>query len=63
VDASDPRKAFATEIFTTMRASLPRFSRNGTTAALNGDRSSSGWKKQANEGRENHAEEDKAREE
>jgi len=63
VDASDPRKAFATEIFTTMRASLPRFSRNGTTAELNGDRSSSWWKKQADEGRENHAEEDKAREE
>jgi uncharacterized protein involved in exopolysaccharide biosynthesis len=30
VDASDPRKAFATEVFTTVRASMSRLSRNGT---------------------------------
>jgi hypothetical protein len=29
VEASDPGKVFATEMFTTMRASLPWFSRNG----------------------------------
>jgi uncharacterized protein involved in exopolysaccharide biosynthesis len=30
VDENDPRKEFATEVFTTVRASLPRFSRNGS---------------------------------
>src|SRR5690242_8438729 len=28
-DAADPRKQFATEVFTTVRMSLPKFSRNG----------------------------------
>lgn len=36
VDASDPRKALAQEVVTTMQASLPRFSRNGTGAESNG---------------------------
>jgi len=36
VDASDPRKLFATEVFTTIRAGIPRFSRNGTGAIPNG---------------------------
>ena len=33
VDASDPRKVFATEVFTTVRASISRFSRNGKGAS------------------------------
>jgi uncharacterized protein involved in exopolysaccharide biosynthesis len=33
VDDNDPRKEFATEVFTTVRASLPRFSRNGSAEA------------------------------
>ena len=33
VEASDPRKAFATEVFTTVRASISRFSRNGKGAS------------------------------
>jgi uncharacterized protein involved in exopolysaccharide biosynthesis len=37
VDASNPRKVFATEVLTTMRANLPRFSRNGTDTDLNGN--------------------------
>jgi uncharacterized protein involved in exopolysaccharide biosynthesis len=44
-EASDPRKEFATEVFTTMRASLPRFSRNGTSASPNGHGPWSLWKK------------------
>lgn len=45
VDASDPRKEFATEVFATMRASLPKFSRNGTRAEAIGYRQSSLRKK------------------
>ena len=30
VDASDPRKAFAVEVYTTMRARVPGLPRNGT---------------------------------
>jgi capsule polysaccharide export protein KpsE/RkpR len=33
VDENDPRKEFATEVFTTVRASLPKFSRNGSAVA------------------------------
>jgi uncharacterized protein involved in exopolysaccharide biosynthesis len=33
VDENDPRKEFATEVFTTLRASLPKFSRNGSADA------------------------------
>jgi hypothetical protein len=29
VDASDPRKVFAMEVYTTMRVKMPRFPRNG----------------------------------
>jgi capsule polysaccharide export protein KpsE/RkpR len=29
-DSADPRKAFAQEVFTTVKASLPKFSRNGS---------------------------------
>ena len=36
VEASDPRKAFAMEVYTTMRVKLPRFHRNGTNGNSNG---------------------------
>ena len=36
VDASDPRKAFAMEVYTTMRVNVPRFSRNGGSNGSNG---------------------------
>jgi len=38
VEAGDPRKVFATEVFTTMKASVPKFSRNGADAHSNGHR-------------------------
>jgi uncharacterized protein involved in exopolysaccharide biosynthesis len=38
VDESDPRKLFATEVFTTVQASVPLFSRNGTGKKVNGHR-------------------------
>jgi uncharacterized protein involved in exopolysaccharide biosynthesis len=58
VDASSPKKVFATEVLTTMRTNLPRFSRNGTGTASNG---SSGWtwrKKSMSEQEEHHTDED-----
>jgi hypothetical protein len=36
VDASDPRKQFAAEVFTTVQAGVPWFSNNGTKAEENG---------------------------
>jgi capsule polysaccharide export protein KpsE/RkpR len=36
-DASNPRKVFATEVLSTMRRNLPRFSRNGTRTDSNGN--------------------------
>ncbi len=45
VEASDPRKQFAMEVFTTARASLPKFSRNGANGSTNGQRPGSWWKK------------------
>ncbi len=36
MEAGDPRKEFASEVFTTVRASLPKFSRNGAGAESNG---------------------------
>ena len=47
-EASDPGKVFATEMFTTMRASLP-FARNGATAEPRGDRRWSWRNKPLNE--------------
>ncbi len=47
VDASHPRKVFATEVLTTMRTSLPRFSRNGIGADSNGN-SRWTWRKKSN---------------
>jgi capsule polysaccharide export protein KpsE/RkpR len=58
VDASSPSKVFATEVLTTMRTKLPRFSRNGTGTDSNG---SSGWtwrKKSLSEQEEHHTDED-----
>jgi len=37
VDAADPRKVFAFEVFSTVRASLPAFSHNGHPASPNGN--------------------------
>lgn len=36
VEASDPRKAFAMEVYTTMRVKLPQFQRNGSNRNGNG---------------------------
>ena len=38
-DSADPRKVFAQEVFSTVSASLPKFSRNGSSAAGVGGRS------------------------
>jgi len=38
VDVSDPRRVFATEVFTTVQKSMPLISRNGTGAESNGHR-------------------------
>jgi uncharacterized protein involved in exopolysaccharide biosynthesis len=45
VEASDPRKEFAREVLTTVRASLPKFSRNGASGSSNGHRPWVWWKK------------------
>jgi uncharacterized protein involved in exopolysaccharide biosynthesis len=45
VGASNPRKQFAMEVFTTTRASLPNFSRNGANGSSNGHRPWAWWKK------------------
>lgn len=45
VDSSDARKMFAMEVWTTVQARVPRFSRNGTRADANGHRPWSFWKK------------------
>jgi uncharacterized protein involved in exopolysaccharide biosynthesis len=42
VDASDPRKLFATEVFTTVQARMPKISRNGTGSEANEQRKRSG---------------------
>jgi hypothetical protein len=46
VDVSDPRRVFATEVFTTVQARLPGFSRNGANAESNGHRIWS-WRKKS----------------
>jgi hypothetical protein len=38
VEVSDPRRVFAMEVFTTVQARMPKFSRNGTGAETNGHR-------------------------
>jgi uncharacterized protein involved in exopolysaccharide biosynthesis len=45
VEASDPRKEFAMEVLTTVRAGLPKFSRNGASGSSNGHRPWVWWKK------------------
>jgi len=55
VDASHPRKVFATEVLTTMRTNLPRLSRNGTGADSNGNSRWSWRKKSVSEQEENPA--------
>jgi len=57
VEASHPRKVFATEVLTTMRTNLPRFSRNGIGADSNGN-SRWTWRKKSNEQEENPADKD-----
>ena len=57
VDASHPRKVFATEVFTTMRTSLPSFSRNGTGVDSNGN-SRWNWRKPLNGQEEKPADKD-----
>jgi uncharacterized protein involved in exopolysaccharide biosynthesis len=52
VDASDPRRVFATEVFTTVQERMPLFSRNGTGAESNGHRVWSWRKKSAATGEE-----------
>ena len=50
METSDPRKMFATEVFTTMQARLPQFSRNGAAPESNGhSRSASASLKKAEE--------------
>jgi len=44
VDASDPRRVFATEVFTTVQARMPKFSGNGTGVESSGHRIWS-WRK------------------
>jgi capsule polysaccharide export protein KpsE/RkpR len=61
VAASDPGKALATEVFTTIRTSLPRFSRNGSEAELNGNWRRSRGKKPSDEGEEKLEDEDSGR--
>lgn len=46
VEVSDPRRVFATEVFTTIQARVPGFSRNGAGAESNGNRVWSWNKKQ-----------------
>jgi capsule polysaccharide export protein KpsE/RkpR len=46
VGESDPRRVFATEVFTTVQARLPMFSRNGAGAESNGHRTWS-WPKKS----------------
>jgi hypothetical protein len=55
MDESHPGKLFATEVFTTTRANLPKFSRNGTDS--NGN-SRWPWRKKSSNGlEENHTDE------
>jgi len=58
VDAGNPRKVFATEVLTTMRTNLPRFSQNGTGADSNGNSRWTWRKKPLSEQEEHHADED-----
>jgi hypothetical protein len=58
VDTSNPRKVFATEVLTTMRTNLPRFSRNGTDTDSNGNSRWNWGKNSAHEPGEKQRDED-----
>jgi len=58
VDASHPRKVFATEVLTTMRTNLPLLSRNGTGVDSNGNSRWTWRKKSLNKHEKNHRDED-----
>jgi uncharacterized protein involved in exopolysaccharide biosynthesis len=45
VDAADSRKVFAMEVFTTLQARVPRFSRNGKGLDSNGQHRRSSWER------------------
>jgi len=47
-DSSDPRKAFAQEVFTTVKASLPQFTRNGSGNHAGSERSLDGIQRRSN---------------
>jgi hypothetical protein len=49
IDAGNPNKVFATEVFTTVRGSLPGFTRNGHGAALDVTAKHSWWAKSSND--------------
>jgi uncharacterized protein involved in exopolysaccharide biosynthesis len=51
-DAGNPRKVLATEVFTTVRARLPQFTRNGHSAVSNRSSRGSSSKKSENENEE-----------
>jgi uncharacterized protein involved in exopolysaccharide biosynthesis len=55
VDARDPRKVFATEVLTTVRASIPRISRNGTHSQSDERNSTHSNDTDANQGGTSHA--------
>ncbi len=58
VEASDPRKVLAMEVFTTLQTRVPHFSRNGAGAESNGHRAWNFWKKpQATSGAKREGEE------
>lgn len=45
VETADPRKVFATEVFTTIVAHVPRFSSNGSGPTSNGTRANGFWRR------------------
>jgi uncharacterized protein involved in exopolysaccharide biosynthesis len=58
VEASNPNKVFASEVLTTVRATLPHFSRNGTNADSNGNSRWTWRKKRLNEQEEEPGDKD-----
>ncbi len=51
---SNTRKEFAMEVLTTVRVSLPKFSRNGASGSSNGHRPWAWWKKTEGPSDEKH---------
>jgi hypothetical protein len=60
-DAGNPRKVLATEVFMTVRARLPQFTRNGHSAVSNRSSRGSSSKKSGNENEELGDEDDAAK--